>query len=167
MYSPLPQLVASDRAICPGQVSPTSFGLPSPENTNQARTQSPFQRQTGHVQRAAAKKEMIGRKKSVVAKAAGFYRLLPTCRHPSSVSTRFRGKKPSQVASGTRNTPGIARELLLPKNNQVHHEKGKIQREKRLAAGRRPTGLCFRAEKQSPLKPRLLPTDTSHTIETR
>ena len=75
--------------------------------------------------------EMIGRKKSVVAKAAGCWRLLPTCRHPSSVSARFRGKKPSQVAAATRNSPGIARELLLPKTNQVHREKGKIQREGR------------------------------------
>jgi hypothetical protein len=146
LHSSPPQLVASDSAIFPRQVSPTSFALPSPENTNQAHTQRPFRRQTGHVQRAVAKKEMIGRKKSVVAKAAGFYRLLPTCRHPSSVSTRFRGNDSPQVAAATRNTPEIARELLLPKNNQVHHEKGEIQREKRLAAGRRPTGLCFRAE---------------------
>jgi len=103
----------------------------------------------------------------VVAKAAGCEHLLPTCHHSQSVSARFRGKKLSQVAAATRDTPGIARELLLPKNNQVHHEKGKMQREKRLAAGRRPTGLCFRAEFQAPLKPPLLPTDTSHTIETR
>ena len=112
LHSSPPQLVASDSAIFPRQVSPTSFALPSPENTNQAHTQRPFRRQTGHVQRAAAKKEMIGIKKSVVAKAAGFYRLLPTCRHPLSVSTLFRGKNPPQVAAAMRNTPGIARELL-------------------------------------------------------
>ena len=79
----------------------------------------------------------------MVAKAAGCWRLLPTCRHPSSVSARFRGKKPSQVAAATRNSPGIARELLLPKTNQVHREKGKIQREGSAAAGRRPSALWF------------------------
>ena len=62
LHSSPPQLVASDSAIFPRQVSPTSFALPSPEFTYQAHTQSPFKRQTGHVQRAAAEKEMIGEK---------------------------------------------------------------------------------------------------------
>jgi len=82
----------------------------------------------------------------VVAKAAGFERFLPACEHTPSVSARICGKRPPQVAPAMQNTPGIARELLLPNTNKVHNEKGKIQRRKRLAAGRRPTGLCFRAE---------------------
>jgi len=62
LHSSPPQLVASDSAIFPGHLLDTSFALPSPENTNQAHTQRPFRRQTGHVQRAAAEKEMIGEK---------------------------------------------------------------------------------------------------------
>ena len=52
--------------------------------------------------------------------------------------------------------PGIARELLLPKTNQVHHEKGEIQRGGSPAVGRRPSWLWFHARKQAPLKPLLL-----------
>ena len=43
-----------------------------------------------------------------------------------SVSARICGKKPPQVAPAMQNTPGIARELLLPNTNKVHNEKGKI-----------------------------------------
>ena len=82
----------------------------------------------------------------MVAKAAGCEHLLPTCHHSQSVSARFREKKPPQVAVATRNTPGIARELLLPKTNQVHHEKGEIQRGGSPAAGRRPSWMWFHAE---------------------
>ena len=78
----------------------------------------------------------------MVAKAAGFERFLPACEHTPSVSARNCGKGPSQVAAAMQTAPGIARELLLPNTNKVHNEKGEIQREKRLAAGRRPTGLC-------------------------
>ena len=61
----------------------------------------------------------------------------------------------------------IARELRLPKTNQVHHEKDKIKRGGSPAAGRRPSWLWFHAEKQAPLKPPLLPTNRLDTIETR
>mgnify|MGYP006061962227 CR=1 FL=1 len=79
-------------------------------------------------------------------------RILSSSADMSAPLVRFNSVSRQESAAGSGgnakhpgNRPRTA-ELLLPKwqpnTNKVHNEKGEIQREKRLAAGRRPTGLC-------------------------